>query len=295
MAAADFYWRGNGAGTKSAWADGRNWVNAAGAPYPQARYPGSSAGDHDGVYFDAALSTGAASMAGYDASALVYLSKFAVGPLYDGTVGDATTPVTLPVGVTTVRIVSTRSPGVYLSTNGSGAVLYMHDAALLSLKGRWSTAYLFRGLCSVAAEAGGALNNLYIGYTSNVLGDVRLSIAAGVSMPAPGAYFQVMGGTTACAASVSAMSINAGQWTQTGDISALWMHGACKYIWADGSLDTAEVFAGLFDASGYSTPRVYVAIDVYPAGTVNLNNGLGNVTGSTLTNYGGTIYTTPGT
>ena len=293
MAAADFYWRGNGAGTKSAWADGRNWVNAAGAPYAQARYPGSSAGDHDGVYFDAALSTGAASMAGYDASALVYLSKFAVGPLYDGTVGDATTPVTLPVTVTTVRIVGLRSPGIYLSTSGSGAVLYMHEANSLTLAGTWSTVYLFRGLCSVSA--GAQLNNVYIGYVSNVLGDVRLTIAAGVSMPAPGAYFQVMGGTTACAASVSAMSINAGQWTQTGDISALWMHGACKYIWADGSLDTAKVFAGLFDASGYSTPRVYVAIDVYPAGTVNLNNGLGNITGSTLTNYGGTIYTTPGT
>lgn len=95
-----FIWQGNGAGTKTEWEDGRNWLDEYGTAYAEARYPGSITDIFDEVLLPNALETGASSPAGFDGSALEELASFMVGRDFDGSVGSSGSVQVLDTGGT---------------------------------------------------------------------------------------------------------------------------------------------------------------------------------------------------
>lgn len=289
MAAGTFYWRGT---QSTAWNDGRNWVNGAGAYYATGRYPGSSAGDHDTVYYDAALSTGAFSTAGYDASALVDLTILAVGPDYNGTIGSATTPLTIPTATPIVRVVGRASTAIYLRAAAGATHIYMHDAILLHIRGAWGALHLFRGTC--IAYTGTVIANLFSSYTSSQISDVKLTIETGCTLPSSPARCQVIGGTVSCDSTLPILYISGGQWTQSGATTSLDIVGQATFVWDSGDITAAYVWAGTLDGSRSSATRTCTTALVFPPATLNTNNGLGNCVVTSLTNYGGTVVKTPG-
>ncbi len=291
MAAGTFYWRGT---QSKAWNDGRNWVDGTGAYYAVGRYPGSSAGDADTVYYDAALSTGAFSTDGFDASALANLNLLAIGPEYNGTIGTATTPLKIPQA-STVRVVGRASPGLYLHATGGLAALWMFDAVLLHLRGNWGLLHLFRGNCLVAT--GSTIGVLESCYTSSQVSDVKLTIETGCTLPtgAGGSICQVIGGTISCASALPLLYMSGGQWTQSAATTTINLVGPATFAWESGNLAWANIWAGTLDGSRSSHTRAATAVVVFPPGTVNTNNGLGNCTIAALANYGGTVIKTPGT
>ncbi len=143
MAAARFHWAGNGAGTKTAPNDGRNWVDDAGAAYAQARYPGSEALDSDTVLFDTALVTGASSCAGIDWSAEGQpFVEVIVTPAYDGTIGSA--GAFLIVSPAYMMLNCAPSLVGYISNNnGDGTLITL--GGILTLDGTAQDTYLIGG------------------------------------------------------------------------------------------------------------------------------------------------------
>lgn len=290
MAAGTFYWRGT---QSPAWNDGRNWVDDTGAAYAAGRYPGSSPGDWDTVYYDSALSTGAHSTDGFDGSLLEDMNSVGIGPDYDGTIGSASAPLIIPSTNTIVRVCARTSPGVFLSTSGRGADIYVHDAILLDLKGEWTAAKLFRG--TVTFSAGARISSLIVSYTSSQASDVKLTIADTVTLPPADNPCVANGGTVVCNTPVGQLYMTGGSWTGRADLTTLWMYGACTYTWESGDIGTVDIYQGVLDGSRSSKTRTYGDIRVYPAGALNINNYLGNITGDTISNYGGSVIRTPGT
>lgn len=276
MAAGLFRWRGNGAGTKSAWADGRNWVNASGAAYLQARYPGSLTEDLDEVVFDAPLGVGALSPAGADMSAAEDLLSLTVGPDYDGSLASAGVP--LEFRARAVNLQANSAKGIYLrgaATNVSGMDVRGGGAAL-EIGGAWGAPVrLFRAKNAIV-KSSADLFGLSILYENTRSNDVILTIEAGAQVTTEG--ITQMGGIVTCLEPAALLTVGGGRFIMRGGGTLVTVEGGVLE-WAAGNLDgNLAITGGRVDASTGATARTYRRVELFAGGSLDIDNGLRNIT-----------------
>lgn len=282
----EFRWRGNGAGTKTNLADGRNWVDGSGTAYSETRYPGSATGVNDDVLFDAALASGASSPAGYDASSKVKLRSIKVSSAYDGTIASAGTWWSVEAGE--VIIDAENSGDIYIEgVNTDGLEnLSVLSATGLYLDGRTEIVNIQDGTVSYE-DSSTIATSLTIGANSASTADVTL----GASMTLPSTVY-LNGGAVDSSTGITTLQVTSGTWTQTlGNITTLRMNGsAATLYWNDGNITTAYLTAGSLDATNSIQPRRIQDVYLYTNGTFNYNDGAGSVliTGR-IYHFGGTL------
>lgn len=296
---AFFRWQGNGAGTKTDWDDGRNWLDAAGAAYGVARHPGSVAAVFDDVVYDTALGGGALSTAGYDAVTAgdESLNTFRVGPLYNGTIGLAGAGGQVRVNVPELYIQNDAGGDFYIEggTLGTGLekviVLATKATSKLYLDGHIGELFIEKGQVTLdATTIFAAAATITTRYVSAILTDVLLTIPAGVTMPTAGIIY-VFGGRVTCAEDLFEMYVYNGEWTQAGDITKLGMTGGVC-IWTSGDITAAVLEGGKLDGSDSPIARVIDSVFVFRGATLDLDNGvLGSITVGTVHEAWGGITT----
>ena len=277
-----FRWRGNGAGTKTAWNDGRNWVNESGSAYAQGVYPGVNNDGVDDVMLDAAVAAAANALAGYDASAKD-IRSFRVSGEYNQDVGSAGTY--LQIDADEIVIDSDSTATVYLYANTGGSTIVTADGAVYP-KGTIDTLVCLKG--SIELDAATTISTaLTVGYVSSQTADVILTIPDLTSLPAT---IEAHGGTVDCSEPITSLNINGAEWTQTtGDITTTTLISGLLN-WIDGDIGTARLYGGTLDASGGTNARTLGVAYVYPTSAMILDNGQDNIqVTSYIRNYGGTV------
>ena len=308
-AADTFRWRGNGAGTKSALNDGRNWVDATGAAHIQDHYPfydaeGAHAGNVDGdsVLFDAAITAPALALAGYDASALGDGAALKVLSAYNTTIASSGAKLLFDMQVAGQVIVDAENAGdMYLKgagANGIGlvqvintkggstpSVLYLDGDIdrLRALKGKIN----LQATCVISTE-------LNIGYLTARNSDVNLTITAGATLPA---IIDMSGGTITNNVAITTLRMSDGLWTNAaGAITTAKLTGG-HFYWNEGAIATAYVEGiAYLDGSGSVTPRTLALCYLGANGRLNINNGAQsiNVTALRILGERPEIQWTPG-
>jgi len=274
-AAAIFRWQGNGAGTKTAFDDGRNWVDTAGTPYAQAQYPsydGATSANVNGdtIWYDTAATT---APAGYDLSAKGDLAGIVVGSAFDKAIASSGTPLLFDMQANAqVQICGTNAGAIYLKGGGTQGlqninVVDMKSGSTLTLDGDVDNVRLLKGTVVFSATLT-ISSSLYIGYINNKTGDVTLTIPAGVTPPAS---VYASGGTVSNSIGITTLIQSGGIWTQAlGTIGNLILSDG-KFIWNAGTLTAVNQFGGTVDGSQSITPRTATAWNYYK-GTMNFNN-----------------------
>lgn len=119
--------------------------------------------------------------------------------------------------------------------------------------------------------------------------DAYMSIASTVTLSGT---THVTGGRVECAADIGGMGLvmTDGYWTQSASvINEMWIYGG-TFKWASGDITTVFVYGGKFDGSESNTKRTIRYGFVYSGGTLNLDNGIGNIViGDYIQSFGGTI------
>jgi hypothetical protein len=300
---AFFRWQGNGAGTKTDWDDGRNWLDAAGAAYGAARYPGSVVAIHDDVMYDTALGGGALSTAGYDAVTAgdESLNSFRVGPDYNGGIGIAGAGGQVRINVPELYIQNATGGDMYIEggTLGTGLerVLALGTKATshLYLDGHIGDTWIEKGNVVFDASAIFAADaTITVRYQSGILTDAVVGIPAAVTMPTTGLIF-IFGGTITCDASLYELYVYNGKWTQANDMSKLGMTGGVV-DWTSGDITAAVLEGGKLDGSNSPIPRVLDSVFVFRGATLDLDNGVLDsiVIGTVHEAWGGTTTWQPG-
>lgn len=298
MAAGNFHWRG----VTSAWNTDSNWVNDSDVPYGGGRYPGSSAGDADTVYFDVPKGATYQDVAGGDYHAAAGdILRLCVEPAWDGVIGSSALPLTVRVkggaGATgLVSIQGTNAGDIYLRAPSDGAtahdgidtvhildckagskvVLTQHDhgggwvgefADVICLKGNL---YVGDPLAVVGAHVE---NSLQIGYLTDMLLDSIAVIDENSTIPGT---IVATGGTVTCNKAIATeLKLSGGIWAQYGDIATLEMDGGI-FRWYEGDITYALVRAGTLDGSiGMKTRKIANSgyLIVSPGAIANLDNG----------------------
>jgi hypothetical protein len=276
-----FRWQGNGAGTKTDWDDGRNWVDAAGAPYLVGRYPGSIPAVFDDVVYYTALVPPALSTAGYDAIAAgdESLNSFRVGPDYNGTIGLPGVGGQIRVDVPELYVQNADGGDIYLEGGTLGAglerivVLGTKSTSTLYLDGYLGDLWIEKGITVLDAGAIFAADaNVVVRYVTAILTDATLTIPAGVTMPVTGTL-SAFGGRVACTEDVTELYVYNGEWTQNGDVTLLGVLGG-TVIWNSGDIVVAMLQGGKLDASNSPIARVIDSVYVYRTASLDLDNGV---------------------
>lgn len=277
-----YRWRGDGAGDKTDWNDGRNWIDGSGTAYAQAAYPGAAVGVADDVLFDAALTGTQASMTGYDGTALETLSSLRIAADYNGTFGDASLPLTIPA---TLAIVDAEavSGTVYLSGAMIGTLIV--TAGTLNLQGDVTSLYLLRGAVS-ATCAWGVGGTIVVGYEA-MASDASLIIPAGTG-EVPTEQVRVYSGALAAGVDIPQLLLSAGTATLGAGCSVEAVVTGGMLTWAGGDIDTCTLLGGSLTTT-VRTPQTISQLTVARGATANLDNGVGNISVTDTLNLGGTI------
>ncbi len=286
---AEFRWRGNGAGTKTAYNDGRNWVDGSGAAYLQARYPGSLTGVNDDVLFDAALATGASSPAGYDGTALVKLRSFRIGENFDGTVGSAS--AWLQIQVSDCSINATNAGAIYLKGVGSsGLQNLVINIGSVYLDGTVGSLTPTDGTIDIAATA-----TIATALTISATSDSSLSMVINDGATLPATVYCNGGVITNYNTISGTLQLNGGTWSQNKDdiATARINSSSASLIWNDGNITTAYVLAGKLDGSQSVNSRRATDVYLYGAGTFDADDGAGSVLITNQVHYYGGTYIPP--
>lgn len=280
---AMFRWRGNGPGVKSAWDDGRNWVDSTGWAYPQSRYPSSTwVSYEDEVIFDSPLQPGAQSPAGFGVA--VPLAKFAVMPQYSGAVGSENAPVSFDAREVTIQ--ATRSTGVFIDASSGHDNLTILDG---KVSGMLTAANLviLKGKVTLK-EWTAVTDSVLIGYVASQMGDAQVVIEEAVGLPEDTRQY---GGSVICRSEVPYLTMTGGAWTQTGGaiIDVTLYNGTC--LWnGTGYCERVRIFGGLFDCSNSQNTRRIGTVHIHPAGSLDLNTGSETVViVSYIDNQGGDV------
>lgn len=289
MADRFFYWQGKGAGTKTDWNDGRNWVDGASSPYAQGDYPGSSATDTDYAYFISPidLEGGAASPeTNLDLSAANPISALTVRNAYNGHIGKAAAYLKAEISNVVIDA-GGADDALYIQgigTNGlqsvrclGGTVHFGGKLGLEALKG------------TIDIANGSTITSLLITYLTSTA-DVILTIGSGCTLPA---IIEMTAGSVSCNSAVTTLNIRSGTWTQNANATTVSLSGG-TFVWAGGNITTANVYSGTLSSIGYSTSRAVTIAILYPAGTLNLNSS-GVAISSYVQIYGGTLVLPAGT
>lgn len=276
-----FRWRGDGAGTKTAWNDGRNWIDETGAAYTVGVYPGSTVGTHDDALFDAALTGTQQAMTGYNGAALETLASLRVSADYDGVFGDAAAHLNVPA---TLAIIDGEAVSGTAYLDGCNIETLIVTAGTLALGGDVLNAYFLKGTIS-ASCSWGIGGTLVVGYEA-LATDCTLTIpTTGVAPIEP---VHVYGGTLTANVDVPNLVQSAGTVNLYAgcSVQALVAGGVCN--WYGGDIDTLLSYGGSF----VSLARTMQTITKLVAGkgaTVNLDNGVGTLTVTDTLALGGTI------
>lgn len=308
-----FIWYGLGDGTKTNVQDGRNWVNAAGTPYGEARYPGSDAGKYDEMLFSGALGSGASSpTTGLDLSAKEELASLLVEQSYDGDVGTTANPLIVKVqhdtspGYQDSKVVidgmsignNSDATGIVHLKGATGATYGLRRVSVvnaakagLSLDGKIDVCHILRGLVVLKANIN-VLTELFVGYVSAQPTDVKLTIPddGTVSLPSE---IVCAGGQVTNGQAFTTVEFYGGTWThEKGGVGTALIRGG-SWIWEEGDIDYIYVHSGLLDGSGSSDGgRQFKELHVYPSGRADLRNDLHNnavAEGGFIQNWGGKI------
>jgi len=288
-----FRWRGAGAGTKTDFADGRNWVDGAGSAYAQARYPGSVVATYDDVVFDQALASGASSPTTTvnQTSANAKLNSLRVGNAYDGTIGSTGSD---PAGKLKAEIDS-----VVLDCSGSALPFYLFGSGAADglknvkfyggtavLDGRMTSPEFYKGNITISSTAV-IVTSCVFAYTSSIDTDVLATITAGATLPASVTH---RGGTIVNSNAITTLDSYDGAWTQSAGNITTWNINGADTIWNDGNITSLNIYSGSVDGSASPISRRVGNVLLKKSGTLNIDNGLNNiyVTG-TIQDYGGTL------
>jgi len=274
-----FRWRGNGAGTKTAWADGRNWIDENGDAYLQARYPGSDAATYDDVLFDAAITN---SPAGYNAVTAgdEVLLSLKVGELYNGTIASTGTHLKVDVSATgnEVMLAAKAAGDIYIDGAGTGLevvrVSNTKSSSMIYLGGTIGSLAITRGNVTLQADAE-VSTHLICSYHDSRISDTKLTIPAAATVT-PTDGFVVNGGSITCAADINTVVMSDGRFTMTGGTTTLHLFGG-EFVWNEGTITTAWLHSGSLDASQSATARTATKLFAFAESTFDLENGLRNI------------------
>ncbi len=284
-----FRWDGNGAGTKSAMDDGRNWKDASGSAYAQAVYPGQTAGRLDDVVFDTAVPT---APAGYTFAEKLNSIRVGAGFVSsaDGSALDIGSSGTY-VKCDCSEVIIEASGNVYLEGDSGGLdrvqVVSVEDGKKVFLKGVFS---LYADDDAVEIGASSTVNALSIGGIASALPDI--TILTGVTLPST---VQCRAGNVSCQSAVTTLEVMGGTWDQdAGNITTLRTYSG-TLNWNAGNITTIDAKGGSVLCSGATVNRRVTNITAYDGATVDLRDGLGNVrvTGY-IDNQGGTVLVDDG-
>ena len=252
---------------RTAWNDGRNWVNAAGSAYIQATYPGSSAvAGADEVIFDAALGSTDGAPAGYTLTTA--LAKLSVLPAYNQGIASALAP--LVINADAILIQATTAKDLYINTNTGGfdkatvldgkltGVLEIGD--LVALKGKLTL-----------LSGSDVSNSLLVGYVTSQTGDMQVTIEDGCTLPSEVKQY---GGRVSCQSPVTLYTGTGGNWSQdAGAFTNLVMYAGAVLWNGTGKITEAYVYGGTFDCSGAQSARRIGKLHVFSGANVSLNSG----------------------
>lgn len=293
-----FRWRGTGAGTKTDWDDGRNWIDLYGNPYGQAVYPGT--GSTDAAWFDAALGAGSSPSTNLDRSADTPLIGLVVGNEYDGSLGTSGNALKFDMATSNYAeclLDATDATNIYLNGEGTNGILRLqviNCAPTLNLSGKLGTVELLKGTDVEYSASVSACTSLAIGFRSARTSDCVVDIASSSTLPSS---VRCHGGTVTCGQAVTTLFLSGGEWTQTtGDITTLDMDGGTFYWGHDepttivaGNITTARIKRGTLDASLNLQSRTITLAAIYAAGRLILTNGLGTAEVTEYELHGGAI------
>jgi hypothetical protein len=273
-----FRWRGNGAGTKSDWNDGRNFVDGAGAAYAAGRYPGSVALTYDDVLYDQALEAGALSTAGYNGAADESLLSFCVGPAYNGTIGTSGTWLLVDVDAagayTFLDGSGMAANGLYLGDAGGAVNRVLIEGGNIHLDGSIVDLVALKGTLELAATA--VVTTLFYIGKKTLDSDMTINILSGATLCD---VVQASGGVTSSAANANDLYVSGGTWVQAaGNLSGVVRVFGGVFYWNGGTLTSLHVFGGLATAALSALARTMTNARVYTGATLNLDNNLDNIT-----------------
>jgi hypothetical protein len=277
-----FRWRGDGAGTKTDWNDGRNWIDATGAAYAVGIYPGSTVGTHDDALFDAALTGTQQAMTGYDGSALEKLLSLRVSANYDGVFGDVALPLTIPA---TLAIVDAEAVSGTAYLLGAMIDTLLVTAGTVNVQGDVLNAYFLKGTVT-ATCSWGLGGTLVVGYET-LASDATLTIPAGTGC-VPVEPVRVFSGALVSGVDIPQLLLSAGTASLGAGCSVEAVVTGGILTWAGGDMDTCTLFGGSL-ATTVRTPQTVSVLTVAKGATANLDNGVGNITVTDSLNLGGTI------
>lgn len=279
-----FRWDGNGAGTKSAWNDGRNWKDAAGSAYGETVYPGQTAGRLDDVVLDTAVPT---ALAGYAVAEKLNSIRVTTGykSSANGSALDIGSSGTY-VKCDCAEVIIEAFGNVYLEGDTGGLdhvqVSSVEAGKKVFLKGVFS---LDVSDDAVEIGASSTVNALSIGGSTSSLPDV--TILTSVTLPST---IQCRAGNVSCQSAVTTLEVMGGTWDQdAGDITTVKNYSG-TLNWNAGNITTIYGYGGSVLCSGATVNRRVTNIIAYDDAVVDLRDGLGNVrvTGY-IDNQGGNV------
>lgn len=269
-----FRWTGN---ADTNFNNGANWQDQNGNVYATGTYPGSLSGRHDDVYFDSALSAIAHSAAGADLALTSNTSfnTFNVTSAYNGTIGSAGTP--LVILASAVQIGASSAGSIYLSgaNAATASVFNITDGSAITLSGYLSDVTLMKGSLTIT-DGTTIYGRLTIGFATSQSSDSNLTLGQ-IAGQGPQQPVTQYGGTVQSTSQVQYLNIYGGTWFQNAPQAENVILDGGTLIWNQGDITQAMIYAGSLNASQSTLPRTLNACWIYPTGSINLDNGVGNV------------------
>jgi hypothetical protein len=298
-ASRTWHWRGT---TDSVFITSANWITSAGTP-DAGDYPGWDASEAGGsnvngdiIVLDAAVTN---AMAGADISAKGEIAGIQVTGLYDQDLGSLASPLIVNMTATgAVRVDASAAGDVYLKGAGARGLVGVTVTATKQsetcfLDGKIVGFYKYGG--SVTIQAAAVITGTMM-CAKGLTNDGTLTITSGATLPAT---ITSTGGIVECNAAITALMVMGGSWKQSAAASGtITVNGDPTTVveWTAGTVGKADVINGRFDGSTSGTPRTLTDATVWPGGTLNLNNKLGNIAVTNPVDYqGGVLSPSAGT
>lgn len=275
-----FRWTGK---SNNSWSNPANWIDEDSVPYTT-DYPGKTAATIDEAYFDAVLGESCNSCTLTASTLGEKLKTLFIGGSYNGTVGVSGGAIEIAVSGETI-IDSLQSTGIWLKgvmTTGLSTVTVMQSNNV-SLAGVLGGVNVLRGNVEIGGDVSG---DVFVGYYEQS-GDAVVTILSPSTITA---LYQT-GGYIDCYSEITLLSQSGGSIILTNDVAEIVQQGGV-INWASGTITSAVIYKGLFDASIYSMPRTLTNATLYRNGTINLQTTSRTITlTNPIKNYGGTIIT----
>ena len=278
---AIYRWRGDGAGTKTSWEDGRNWVNESGTPYSEAAGPGNSDTDDD-VYFDVAITGTAQAVAGVDTSGDYTLNSVNIMSAYDQDIASSGTYLALDC--VTLIIDAAAAGDIYIEGKNLTNVIVrnLKSGSTLYLKGVVQNLYAIKGTVECSVGTWTSTCEVVLGYSTSTTSDLTFTLAAAAATP--GTAIKMYGGTATFNKTMSLIQSAGTSTIAAGATTVQLFGGTCE--WDATAITTLEAWGGTFTSDLVNAATI-TNLKIGAGATVNLANPV--TTYTNLTNLGGTL------